>query len=64
MITAGNSGLFPKDYAIGTVKELSFEDNGLSACAVIEPCVDITRLSSVTVITDFTGKKEAESDED
>lgn len=64
MITAGNSGLFPKDYAIGTVKELGFEDNGLSACAEIVPCVDIARLTSVTVITDFTGKKEAESDED
>jgi len=65
MITAGNSGLFPKDYFIGTVKSLGFEANGLSACAVIEPCVDISRLSSVTVITDFTGKKEdSDADQD
>ena len=32
--------------------------NGLSDCAVIEPCSDISRLSSVYVITDFTGKRE------
>ena len=63
MITAGNSGLFPKDYAIGTVKSTGFEANGLSACAEIEPCADISRLGSVFVILDFTGKKE-DADED
>lgn len=60
MATSGNSGLFPRDYPIGIVKTTGFETNGLSACAEIEPCVDIARLSSVVVITDFTGKKEAE----
>ncbi|HRU97025.1 MAG TPA: rod shape-determining protein MreC [Ruminococcus sp.] len=56
MVTSGNSGLFPKGYAIGSVKSLGFETNGLSACAEIEPCSDITRLGSVVVITDFSGK--------
>ena len=63
IITSGNSGLFPKDYAIGTVKSTGFEANGLSACAEIEPCADISRLGSVFVILDFTGKKE-DADED
>lgn len=58
MITAGNSGLFPKDYPIGTVREMEYDVSGLSMCSVIEPCADITRLTSVIVITDFTGKKE------
>ena len=58
IVTAGNTGMFPKDYPIGTVLSTDFEINGLSACAEIEPCCDITRLSTVFVITDFTGKKE------
>ena len=58
MITSGNSGLFPKGYAIGTVRNTGFEANGLTACAEIEPCADIQRLGSVFVILDFTGKKE------
>lgn len=64
MITTGTSGLFPKGYSIGTVESLSLDDSGLSACAVIEPCIDITRLSSVAVIIDFDGKKEVENSED
>lgn len=56
MITSGNSGLFPKGYAVGTVKSLGVEMNGLSAYAEIAPCSDITRLGSVVVITDFSGK--------
>ena len=63
MITTGSSGLFPKDYAVGTVKDIQIDSNGLSSCAEIEPCIDITRLTSVIVITDFSGKRE-ESDED
>ena len=58
MITTGTSGLFPKDYSIGTVKSISYDTSGLSMCAEIEPCIDITRLTSVIVITDFSGKKE------
>lgn len=58
MITTGTSGLFPKDYSIGTVKSISYDTSGLSMCAEIEPCIDITRLTSVIVITDFSGKRE------
>ncbi len=58
IITSGISGLFPKDYSIGKVKSVSPDASGISDCAVIEPCCDITKLSSVYVITDFTGKRE------
>lgn len=64
MITAGNSGLFPKDYPIGTILEIGFDSNGLSVCADIQPCVDVNRLTSVIVITDFSGKKEDDDNED
>ncbi len=62
MVTTGTSGLFPKDYPIGTVQSVGLDSNGLSACAEIKPCVDINKLSTVTVILDFTGKRE-EKDE-
>ena len=63
MITTGTSGLFPKDYPIGTILDIGLDSNGLSVCADIQPCVDVSRLTSVIVITDFSGKKEDE-DED
>ena len=58
MVTAGTSGMFPKDYPIGTVKSIGYDSNGLSVVAEIEPCSDIRRLTSVIVITDFSGKRE------
>ncbi len=62
MITAGSSGLFPKDYPVGTVESLGIDETGLSAYAEIEPCVDISRLTSVIVITDFSGKEVSDED--
>lgn len=61
IITSGNSGIFPKDYPIGTVISTGVESNGLTAYAEIKPCTDISRLRSVFVITDFEGKKETEN---
>lgn len=63
MVTTGSSGLFPKGYAVGFVKNVQLDSNGLSFCAEIEPCVDVARLTSVIVITDFSGKKEVAEDE-
>lgn len=62
MITSGSSGLFPSDYPIGTVTSVHIDDSGLSAYAEIEPCVDISRLTSVIVITDFSGKEVPDED--
>ncbi|WP_295071472.1 rod shape-determining protein MreC [Ruminococcus sp.] len=64
MITTGTSGLFPKDYPIGTILEIGLDSNGLSVCADIQPCVDVTRLTSVIVITDFSGKFHEDEDEE
>lgn len=63
IITSGSSGLVPKDYPIGTIKNIDYDSNGLSVIAEIEPCADITRLTSVIVITDFSGKRNGD-DED
>ncbi|MDE6833364.1 MAG: rod shape-determining protein MreC [Ruminococcus sp.] len=63
LITDGSSGLFPKGYSVGTVKNVSMDSNGISARATIKPCVDVTNLESVFVITDFTGKR-GSADED
>lgn len=57
LITDGSSGLFPKGYSVGKVKKVDMDSNGLSARAKVVPCVDITSLDSVFVITDFTGKR-------
>lgn len=57
LITDGSSGLFPKGYSVGKVKKVEMDSNGLSARAEVVPCVDITSLESVFVITDFTGKR-------
>lgn len=63
MVTTGTSGLFPKGYAIGKVSSIDFDASGLSKFAEVEPGIDIKHLSSVFVITDFSGKKDY-SDED
>jgi rod shape-determining protein MreC len=53
---SGNSGMFPKNFLIGKVVELGTEDTGLSAYAIVEPFVDINKLTSVIVITNFDGQ--------
>ena len=57
MVTTGSSGLFPKGYPVGTIETIEVDSSGLAACAEIAPCVDIGRLGSVIVITDFSGKE-------
>lgn len=53
---SGNSGTFPKGYLIGKVKEIGVEETGLSAYAIVEPFVNIDKLTSVIVITNFDGQ--------
>lgn len=53
---SGNSGMFPKNFLIGKVVEIGMEDTGLSAYAIVQPFVDINKLTSVMVITDFNGQ--------
>lgn len=56
IFTSGKSGLFPDDVQVGVVKELYDDPNGFSKHAVIELSQDVRTVSSVFVITDFSGK--------
>ena len=59
VITAGTTGLFPYGLQIGCITESGIEDSGLAKYAVIAPAVDLSQLSSVTVLLDFDGKGES-----
>ena len=56
VITAGSSGLFPRGCVIGNVVGTGMEESGLSAYAVIQPAVNLERITSVVVLLDFNGK--------
>jgi len=59
--TSGAGGRFPKDYLIGSVKQIKANDSGLSSYAVIEPFVNISEVSQVMVITHFNGQEETDN---
>ena len=54
VITTGEGGVFPKQLAVGTVREVYLEPSGKSMVAVIEPYEDIESVRTVMVITEFT----------
>lgn len=56
IFTSGKSGLFPDDVQVGTVKSVYDDPNGFSKHAVIELTQDVRAVTSVFVITDFSGK--------
>ena len=56
IFTSGRSGLFPDDVQVGTVKSVYDDPNGFSKHAVIELTQDVRAVTSVFVITDFSGK--------
>lgn len=56
IFTSGQSGLFPDDVQVGTVKEVFDDPNGFSKHAVIELVQDVRSVGSVFVVTDFSGK--------
>ncbi|MDE7229750.1 MAG: rod shape-determining protein MreC [Oscillospiraceae bacterium] len=56
IFTSGKSGLFPDDVQVGIVKEIYDDPNGFSKHAVIELTQDVRTVTSVFVITDFSGK--------
>lgn len=56
IFTSGQSGLFPDDVQVGTVKEVFDDPNGFSKHAVIELIQDVRAVKSVFVVTDFNGK--------
>ncbi len=52
--TSGLGGVYPKGLLLGTVSELTYEDNGLSLSAVLSPAVSFSDLREVLVITNFS----------
>ncbi len=53
ILTSGIGGVYPRDLVIGTVQGVYTEETGLSAFALIQPSVDLTRLKQVFVIKSF-----------
>lgn len=51
--TSGMGGIFPKGILIGTVESVLPETNGISNYAIIKPFVDVEKIKSVYIITDF-----------
>ena len=52
--TSGLGGIFPAGISIGTCISSDLADDGLSRTVILEPTVDISRLRTVFIITDFT----------
>lgn len=53
IITSGSGGVFPKGLTIGTVTSVGTESDGMSDYAVLEPAVNINRVTRVYIITDY-----------
>ena len=56
VITAGTTGLFPYGLPVGNITETGIEESGLTAYAAVTPSVDLSLLSSVSVLLDFNGR--------
>ena len=62
VVTAGTSGLFPKNIVIGTVEKVELETSGITSYAVIRPVSEIDEIKNVFVLTDFLGKGSSETE--
>lgn len=51
--TSGVGGVFPKGVLLGRVRELRTESHGISQYAVLEPAVNVDKVNTVFVITNF-----------
>ena len=56
--TLGSGGAYPKGLAVGKVKSVEYSGFDASPFAVVEPYADISKVSSVAVVTDFSGRGE------
>ncbi|MDD5886651.1 MAG: rod shape-determining protein MreC [Oscillospiraceae bacterium] len=54
--TAGIGGIYPRDLVIGTVIDVRDSKRDISSYAVIKPNVKISEVSSVLIITHFSGQ--------
>ena len=51
--TSGYGGTYPKGLAIGRVTEIRPESHGMSSYAIVEPCVDLSAITSVFIVKDY-----------
>ncbi len=56
IVTAGSTGLFPKDLVIGRIVSLENESDGKSMTAMIQPAADVESVTNVLVVTSFRGQ--------
>ncbi len=56
ILTAGSTGLFPKDLIIGKITNIGSESHGKSFYGEIRPAADIQNVKDVLVITSFRGQ--------
>lgn len=54
VITSGESNFYPKNLMIGTISEVTYDDDALLMTGVLTPAVDIASVRQVQVITNFT----------
>lgn len=52
--TSGSGGVFPEGLVLGTVKKVGTESDGMSDYAVVKPSADITSVTRVFIITDYS----------
>ena len=59
IIPSGMGGIYPAGLLIGEIEEVLPESDGMTLYAVVQPYADLSRLSQVLVITEFSGQGEA-----
>ena len=57
--TSGVGGIYPRDLIIGTVMRVADSETDISTTAIIKPGVDISTLTDVFIITEFSGQGSA-----
>lgn len=55
--TSGLGGLYPAGIVIGTIKDISIDDNGLTKYAIIQPAVDFTDLKKVYISINYASEE-------
>lgn len=56
VVTSGAGGVFPPGLIIGTVTDVKKESSNVSIYAVVQPVVDVQKITQVMVITQFEGQ--------
>ena len=54
--TSGVGGVFPEGLLIGTIEVIKAENSGVSMYAEIKPIIDVSDVSNVMILTDFSVK--------